>query len=148
MDDILIKTVSAENLTAEQFNIIKEMQRNVFENKESWQGMGFFSRTRRDGEYFLLKVGSDPAAVCSIDICEEKEGFQEIRMFFVSPEYVRQGLGSTLLAFALSRRRNRDEKFVIVRIPMQDEGARRFVSRFGFNEIERDDKIVTYAAVL
>lgn len=149
MEDILIKSVPAHELTAEQFNIIKEMQENVFENKECWQGMGFFTRvSKAGGEFFLMKVGDKPAAVCSIDISEEMPGFQEVRMFFVAPEFLRKGLGGTLLTFAMNRRRHRDEKFLTVRIPLQDEGARRFVSRFGFNEIKYDDNIITYAVVL
>ena len=148
MEDIIIKTVPAYEVTPEQFNIIKELQDEVFANKESWQGMGFFTRTSKSGEYFLLKVGSEPVAVCSIDTSEEMPGFQTIRMFFVRPGYIRMGIGSTLLTYAMNRRRKRDEKFLKVRIPFQDEGARRFVSRFGFNEIKRDDEIITYAVVL
>ncbi|MDE7362875.1 MAG: GNAT family N-acetyltransferase [Oscillospiraceae bacterium] len=87
-------------------------------------------------DVFVLLADGEAAAVCAAQTCTEKpfEGYAEIMLLYVDPEWQRKGMGKKLLSHTLRKMRGKGYKSAVLDTAELNTPARRFYEKFGFTE--------------
>lgn len=87
-------------------------------------------------DVFVLLADGEVIAVCAARTCAEKpfEGYAEIMLLYVLPEWQRKGMGKKLLSHTLRKMRGKGYKSAVLDTAEQNAPARRFYEKFGFTE--------------
>lgn len=87
-------------------------------------------------DVFVLLCDGEVTAVCAAQTCAEKpfEGYAEIMLLYVLPEWQRKGLGKKLLSHTLRKMRGKGYKSAVLDTAEKNAAARRFYEKFGFTE--------------
>lgn len=96
-----------------------------------------FTRLINDGkDVFVLLCDGEITAVCAAQTCTEKpfEGYAEIMLLYVLPEWQHKGLGKKLLSHTLRKMRGKGYKSAVLDTAEKNLSARRFYEKFGFAE--------------
>lgn len=96
-----------------------------------------FTRLVNDGkDVFVLLADGEVIAVCAAQTCAEKpfEGYAEIMLLYVLPEWQRKGMGKKLLSHTLRKMRGKGYKSAVLDTAEKNLGARKFYEKFGFTE--------------
>lgn len=85
-------------------------------------------------DVFVLLCDGEIAAVCAAQTCEEKafEGYVEIMLLYVLPEWQCKGLGKKLLSHTLRKMRGKGYKSAVLDTAEKNIAARKFYEKFGF----------------
>lgn len=96
-----------------------------------------FTRLINGGkDVFVLLCDGEVTAVCAAQTCTEKpfEGYAEILLLYVLPEWQRKGIGKKLLSHTLRKMRGKGYKSAVLDTAEKNLSARRFYEKFGFTE--------------
>lgn len=87
-------------------------------------------------DVFVLLCDGEVIAVCAAQTCEEKpfEGYAEIMLLYVLPEWQHKGMGRKLLSHTLRKMRGKGYKSAVLDTAEKNVSARKFYERFGFTE--------------
>lgn len=87
-------------------------------------------------DVFVLLCDGKVTAVCAAQTCEERpfEGYAEIMLLYVAPEWQRKGLGKKLLSHTLRKMRGKGYKSAVLDTAEKNDAARKFYEKFGFTE--------------
>lgn len=124
----------------------RENYKHIFSREQIAEYTG---EKRRNSFVYLLNKGKDVfvlsdddrlIAVCAAQSCEEKpfEGYAEIMLMYVHPEYQRKGFGSRLLSHALEEMRQKGYSHAVLDTAEKNVNARRFYEKLGFTEQKTD----------
>ncbi len=94
-----------------------------------------FTRLINGGkDVFVLLCDGEVIAVCAAQTCEEKlfEGYAEIKLLYVLPEWQHKGVGKKLLSHTLRKMRGKGYKSAVLKTAEKNLPARRFYEKFGF----------------
>ncbi len=96
-----------------------------------------FTRLINGGkDVFVLLCDGEITAVCAAQTCEEKpfEGYVEIMLLYVLPEWQHKGMGKKLLSHTLRKMRGKGYKSAVLDTAENNLNARKFYEKFGFTE--------------
>ena len=96
-----------------------------------------FTNLLNDGkDVFVLLCDGEITAVCAAQTCTEKpfEGYVEIMLLYVLPEWQHKGIGKKLLSHTLRKMRGKGYKSAVLDTVENNQNARRFYEKFGFTE--------------
>ena len=87
-------------------------------------------------DVFVLLCDGEITAVCASQTCEEKpfEGYAEIMLLYVLPEWQHKGIGKKLLSHTLRKMRGKGYKSAVLDTAEKNISARKFYEKFGFTE--------------
>lgn len=87
-------------------------------------------------DVFVLLCDGEVTAVCAVQTCVEKpfEGYAEIMLLYVAPDWQRKGLGKKLLSHTLRKMRGKGYKSAVLDTAEKNVSARKFYEKFGFTE--------------
>lgn len=124
----------------------RENYKDIFSSEQIAEYTG---EKRRKSFVYLLNSGKDIivllhddmiTAVCAAQTCEDKpfEGYAEIMLMYVHPEFQHCGFGSRLLSHTLEEMRSKGYSHAVLDTAEKNVNARRFYEKLGFTEHKTD----------
>lgn len=91
-------------------------------------------------DIFVLLHNDEITAVCAAQTREDKpfEGYAEIMLMYVHPDFQHCGFGSRLLSHALEEMRQKGYSHAVLDTAEKNANARKFYEKLGFTEQKTD----------
>lgn len=85
-------------------------------------------------DVYVLLIDGEATAVCAAQTRAEAhyDGYAEIMLLYVAPEWQHKGMGRKLLSHTLRKMRGKGCKGAVLTTAEKNPSARRFYERFGF----------------
>lgn len=120
----------------------RENYKDIFSEEQIAAYTGSYRRESFTGlinggkDVFVLLCDGEITAVCAAQTCEEKpfEGYAEIMLLYVLPEWQHKGMGKKLLSHTLREMRSKGYKSAVLDTAENNLNARKFYEKFGFTE--------------